>query len=283
MSAWVFARTIVNTNSRGNSIFNKGDQQYCLQIYGSAGAGTTNKKFESAVYTSTWRQIPSGQFAAVGSWYHVTGTWSGGASGNGTGQIYVNGVLDSSAATLAIGTTAAVRTYNLFIGANPNSNSSTTAPGTSSSVNTGTSANPRFWDGHIDEVSFSRTVRGADWIKLAYETQKPGATAMTIGNTTTSIAGARDRRASVDGFSIRSSGASFVIRLPEAEGLRVSVTDLQGREVWGLSTAGRTELIWNGRGANGELLPAGAYVARLAVREKGVYATIARQSFSMMH
>jgi len=42
--------------------------------------------------------------------------------------------------------------------------------------------------GYIDELRFSNgTIRSADWVKLEYETQKPGATAVTLGATASNV------------------------------------------------------------------------------------------------
>jgi hypothetical protein len=274
VSAWAYARTIVATNNRGNSIFNKGDNQYCLQIYG--GNGATVKKWESAVYTSTWRQTPSNQVAVAGAWYFITGTWSGGDDNTtGTGQIYVNGVLDSTL-SLDIGTDNPTRTYNLFVGANPNSNSATTAPGTTSSLLANTSANPRFWNGYLDEITFSRTVRNADWVKLNYETQKAGATAVTVGSVVGISSGTPDWSPS---FLIRNAGSGFVFTVPGAG--RVTVLDIKGREVWSHTSAQPADVSWNGLGANGARL-SGAFVARVTARVNGVETTVAQRSFSIV-
>ena len=51
-------------------------------------------------------------------------------------------------------------------------------------------SNERYMDGAIDEMTVSNVVRPADWIKLSYETQKPGATAIFVSTTTTNLPGA---------------------------------------------------------------------------------------------
>jgi hypothetical protein len=200
VSAWAYARTISAANGHGNSIFNKGDNQYALQIYGNTGA--TAKLWDSAIYTSTWRQAKSKGVAVAGAWYHITGTWTGGVNAtNGTGKLYVNGVLDTTI-SLAIGTTNPTRTYNLFIGANPTAGgTNAAAPGTPRALaaQTTTLARARYWDGYLDEISFSRVVRSDDWVKLAYENQKAinsltdiGAPVYTVPGQSTAVTATAD-------------------------------------------------------------------------------------------
>jgi flagellar hook assembly protein FlgD len=200
ITAWVYARTISAANGHGNSIFNKGDNQYALQIYGNSGA--TAKLWESAIYTSTWRQAKSKGVAVAGAWYQITGTWSGGVDGDsGTGKLYVNGVLDTTI-KLGIGTTNPNRTYNLFIGANPSAGGANlTAPGTPRALaaQTTNTTRPRYWDGYLDEITFSRTVRSDDFVKLSYANQKSvnsltdiGLPVYTVPGQPTSVAAVAD-------------------------------------------------------------------------------------------
>ena len=283
VSAWAYARTTIGIASSGNSIFNKGDNQYALQIYGTA----TNKKWESAVYTSTWRQIPSSSLNVAtnqtGAWYFVTGTWSGGAtSTNATAQMYVNGVLDTTA-SLGIGTGNAYYSWNLFVGANPNggglnSVDSAVSGGTTRSM-TNAPTRPgraRYWDGHLDEIRLARGVRSADWIKLDFETQKPTSTSVTVGNNITPVVATRDWN---PGFAIRNSGANFVFSVPGAA--HISVLDIKGREVWSRSTAQAADVSWNGLSVDGSRL-SGIHVARVTARVNGVETTVAQRSFSMV-
>src|SRR5690606_18418011 len=106
ISAWVYARefhNVYNQYGHGSSIFNKGDKQYALQAYGD----TNNRLWEGAIYANAnngWRQVKSKNKAQEGEWVYLATTWSGGANGtNGTGKLYINGVLDSTIA-LEIGT-----------------------------------------------------------------------------------------------------------------------------------------------------------------------------------
>jgi biopolymer transport protein ExbB len=273
MSAWAYATTIGQAASDGLTLVGKGDLQYNLQIFG----GANSKRWEIAVYTSTWRAVRSraATQAAAGAWYHIVGTWSGGAnSTNGVAQIFVNGVLDSTASNLAIGTPNPTTSFYTFIGANPNA-AGGTAPGTIGTL-------PRYWAGHLDEISIAATVRSADWIKLSYETQKPGATAVTVLATGTPVFNPRTYWNNP--HAIRSQGSSFVFRVPErAAGTRISVTDVRGREVWGRTVSGRVpEEVWDSRAPNGGKLPPGVYMARITVKEKGAEATVAQRALTLM-
>ena len=52
------------------------------------------------------------------------------------------------------------------------------------------SATDSAFAGSLDEMEFANASRSPDWIKLSYETQKPGATAVALGVTATPVAGA---------------------------------------------------------------------------------------------
>jgi hypothetical protein len=155
--------------------------------------------------------------------------------------------------------------------------SATTGGGTRSMKNSTTQpGRARYWDGHLDEIRLARGVRNADWIKLDFETQKPGATAVAVGNAIVAISAAHDWN---PGFAIRGAGAGFVFSVPGAS--RVAVLDIAGREVWSRSAAQASDVAWNGLAADGSRL-SGVYVARVTARVNGAEATVAQRSFSMV-
>lgn len=206
ISAWVYARDlhkVYNQYGHGSSIFNKGDKQYAMQAYGDTGS----RLWEGAIYANQnngWRQVKSKNKAQIGGWVHLATTWTGGANGtNGTAKLYINGVLDSTT-NLAIGTGTSgnnlpVFTYNLYIGANPTGGgTSAPAPGTTRDLGDGTTSTPRFWNGYLDEIALARGARSADFVKLSYETQKSGASAVALGATQTFVAAAITKLAYVD-------------------------------------------------------------------------------------
>ena len=85
--------------------------------------------------------VVSGSTAlAAQQWYHVVYT-----SSNGTGKLYVNGVLDATAS---------------------GGSESITSPQAMNLTATG-------GDADVDEARISSVLRSADWVKMAYENQKP--------------------------------------------------------------------------------------------------------------
>ncbi len=52
-------------------------------------------------------------------------------------------------------------------------------------IGKGTGSTPRYMNGTLDEITVSNVQRSQDWIKLGYETQKAGTTALTLGATQT--------------------------------------------------------------------------------------------------
>jgi hypothetical protein len=88
---------------------------------------------------------------STGEWFHITGVYD---YANDSLGIYINGELEYST-SVSFSQTATDNTNpeDVVIGAEDN-------------------GALHFFDGIMDEVSISRTARSADWIKLAYETQK---------------------------------------------------------------------------------------------------------------
>ncbi|HLP43105.1 MAG TPA: DUF2341 domain-containing protein, partial [Fibrobacteria bacterium] len=102
--------------------------------------------------------IASGyDFITNGTWYHVVAV-----ADNATMKLYVNGVQVASQAYSGgiLATTNAPLKVGLL-------------------DDDGTFR--QYWNGVIDEPSVSNTNRGADWIKLSYETQKSGSSVVSLG------------------------------------------------------------------------------------------------------
>src|SRR5690606_5111086 len=99
-----------------------------------------------------------------------------------------------------------------------------------------------------------------------YETQKPGATAVTLGETQGgdgTLLRAAHPAARYD-FSARTQGAGALFRIAESANATVTVSDVRGQVVWkGAFASGARELAWNGENAAN-----GLYVARLSVVDK---------------
>ena len=186
LSAWVKADSIVTAGSNtGHAIVTKGDHQWALAIF---GATAPNRYYEITTKAGSngWRQTTtaptttpiaySGDTAnsKISVWRYVTGTWNGLPLATATGQIYTDGVLQKTT-TFDISnspTTSRNTNRDIHIGVLSNeANNSTNATGTFA----------RYFKGTIDEVNISRGVRDSNWIRLSYQTQKPGASAVTLG------------------------------------------------------------------------------------------------------
>jgi hypothetical protein len=149
ISAWIRP---VDWTGGDRRILQKGssDNQYRL-LKDNAGL-----KFDLTGVTGgtlTYATLPS-----TGDWHLVTGAYDG-----STIKIYVDGVaVASQAASGSIATT----TSNIDVGGKPGSGL----------------AGDRFY-GNLDDVVLASQAWSADWVKLAYETQKRNSTVLTFPNT----------------------------------------------------------------------------------------------------
>jgi hypothetical protein len=133
-------------------------------------SGGTNPYYSFGYYTGSSQTAVTNDAQAPalsdsGVWVHVTGAYDG-----TNWNVYRNGVL---AASVARAGTIANATTNWFIGGGDGNGATTPS---------------RFYFGKMDEVRFSDAARDSNWVRLSYETQKAGATAVTVG-TTQSTAG----------------------------------------------------------------------------------------------
>jgi hypothetical protein len=92
---------------------------------------------------------PKGGTPAVGTWAHVAATWDR----NGYTYMYVNGAKVDSVNMSSLSFTSKTPTV-MQVG------------------RVGDATDNRHWDGTIDEIEVSNVARSADWMKLAYETQR---------------------------------------------------------------------------------------------------------------
>ncbi len=137
----------------------------------------------------------------------------------------------------------------------------------------------QYMTGRVDNLTLSNTPRSADYVKLSFETQKPGATAVVLGETQSGDGTAvRDARSvSRYGFTAKTSGAGALFRIAEAATASVTVSDVRGQVVWKGSFAnGARELAWNGENAS-----SGLYVARLTVLDKQGRASSVDRRFTL--
>ncbi|MCD6025263.1 MAG: fibronectin [Fibrobacteria bacterium] len=107
-----------------------------------------------------WPEAQSSEMAVLGQWQHVVGVRSLTPDAM---TIYVNGVMTGTTASPASGGTQ--------------NNTTSIAIGRRSEQA------DRFWNGAIGELRVESVARSAARVKLEYETQKPGATALTLGAT----------------------------------------------------------------------------------------------------
>ncbi len=128
--------------------------------------------------------------------------------------------------------------------------------------------NGMYFSGAIDEVEFSNVARGADWINLSYQNQKPGSNVVSLG-TTNVPAALSFRSANPSAYRVFADGMGgpFTFRAPAgASAARMRVEDMGGRRVaeklFALDESRVTA--WDGKGLNGNPLPTGMYVVRMA-------------------
>ncbi|MDB5104794.1 MAG: flagellar motor protein MotA [Fibrobacteres bacterium] len=216
-SAWVKGRTFYQTTDQVNAILRKGEANpNVYEFYvrkGSPGVslntGDGNGRNDSTVLE-------------VGSWYHLAATWGSA----GKLQFYVNGIRTGS----TIKAEAMVDDLRpLYIGGRDA---------------VGPDSNDQF-DGFIDEVQFAHVERGADWIKLAYENQRPDsrlvefAAPVVPADTTVFIPAPADDTILAPGQSLIRKGLIKVANPADAPGpLRVIFSPAADRSSRGIAEAG---------------------------------------------
>ena len=261
LSAWVNRTSSTNNNEQGLiGRYNWGINN--RQAFLATNNSSVFKLFRGITGTTTGEANFGTGTVTSSTWQYVVGTVR-----NGQQVIYHNGVANTTQTTAEI--------------------SSLDSTWAGAAVCIGqmacdhTTGVPQAWRGLIDEARFSDTARTADWVKLEYETQKAPTdpAVVTVGGLVTGVSA---RVAPSAMLSMRSSGSGFVFSLPAQEGVRISVLDVHGREVWTRAAEGKTEVLWNGQSANGARLAAGAYVARAIAREGGSAKVLAQRSFSLM-
>jgi hypothetical protein len=119
----------------------------------------------------------------------------------------------------------------------------------------------------VDEITLSKVYRSNDWVKLSYETQKVGSTAVTDATV-----GILPGNGSLQGFSVSQNAGSLLFRLPVNVGGNavVTVADLKGRTVWSrtVSTgASESVLSWNGVSEAGMKASSGLYAVTVSLRD----------------
>jgi hypothetical protein len=221
-------RCIINHGTTNNA-----DQFFMYARNPSSGGEDPYYAFGYYTGTTSNNATMTGIASDANAWVHVTGVYDG-----TEWRLYRNGVLGGSTAKTGTPVNAAA---DWIIGA------------------WGTSRN---FLGQMDEIRFSNRVRSADWIKLAYESQKANPTAVVFG-TPAALRGAGASFA--ESFAVTSSSAGITFTLPAGRGRAlVTVTDLRGKVLWSREAGLGSSLTWSDKGA-----AAGMYVARMTLEDEG--------------
>ncbi len=162
ISAWVKLRPGATTNAF-RCIVSKSDFQYNLMKNNVANEWQFNPFSSTDGTPSRWERATGGPVNA-GEWQYVVGI----RHADNSESLYVDGVPSTVIVNSNSGSPRSTA-FDVMIGRR-----SDFVAGTSNNGN-------RFWDGWIDEVRISSGARGADWIRLSYETQRPGAAIVSFG------------------------------------------------------------------------------------------------------
>ena len=169
ISSWIYLDTVPSGTTTIKGIVAKSaglnSRQYHLRLRDPApnqvdptGLSDTNRvEFNDgvgAVYKSGDHRL------LTGNWYHVVAVRSGALGDSTHLMIYVDG------GNIFHGSTSLTQTqrsdYDVYIGSFSNDSG--------------------YFSGKIDEVEFSNVARDSNWVKLSYQTQKPGASVVTVGD-----------------------------------------------------------------------------------------------------
>lgn len=172
ISAWIYVSEFPTGTSNLKAIIAKSSgltsaTQYCLKLIDPAINQVTTPVGDTmriqfidpvpAVYKSGVNPI------ATGNWYHVAAVRNG-ARGDSTHlRVWVNGYAPPAGTGIT---------------------STNIAPTTRQDLNTyiGSFSNDSgYFNGKIDEVEFSNIARDSGWLMLSYQTQRPNATAVSLG------------------------------------------------------------------------------------------------------
>jgi hypothetical protein len=129
------------------------------------------------------------------------------------------------------------------------------------------------WIGPLDECRVDNVQRSADWLKLCYESQKPGSAWISLESTSAKGAGAQKP---ADAFELqvnspnRPAGLTSVrYTLPAGARVDLCIYNLQGGLVKRLVDAGNQDagthsLVWDGRNELNRAVANGPYICRIS-------------------
>jgi hypothetical protein len=203
---------------------------------------------------------PTAAGLEVGTWQHWAVTREPGDLG--AVSIYMNGIAQATGTSSGTLSTAIqnVTRSEAFIGRS----------------NNGTTADNDFFAGKVDEPQLSNVSRSANWVKLSYETQRPGSNLITLGATGIPIAihsGSAYPRAVAQDFSVQAIDGGLAFRMNlNAPRATVSILDIGGRTLWSRTLrngnqSSLQEINWDGSTSNGRRVNAGNYVVRVRTED----------------
>lgn len=226
LSAWAYIDP--NSTAVDRVIAAKHDNQYALKI-------STDARWQFFEYDGNW--TIAGASYETGRWTYLTGVMNGRDT-----YLYVDGLEAESVLDCCAGGGSRNETADFFIG------------------RAGESAR-RWWWGSIDELRVARVARSADWARLEYQNQRPGATMMLYSDSLPVVAVAPGASAMPERRlgSARAVAEGYAFRLEGLEGAaaqaRFEVVGLDGRVFWSRMArahGGRAETLWRmGQAARG--------------------------------
>jgi biopolymer transport protein ExbB len=240
LSAWVFCNSLPSAGT----VISKHDNAYALKLNADANSWEFFE-FGTAATAAGWNWVNAPVEGSLGAWTHLVGVHTANDV-----ALYVNGFRMDGGFSTATSTAARVETRDVVIGAQP-AGSNTTVQ--------------RPFDGIVDEVRMASAARDADWIRLEFETQKAGSTAVRVLDTIpVSLAPAAPRAT----FSVRGhgNGLLFSVNATGAARARLEVLDMRGLTVSStFSDLRGGTLAWDGTGSGGRLAPQGVYAVRITL------------------
>ncbi len=249
ISAWVNTATMPGHGT----ILSKHDNAYALKL-NSDGFNWEFFEYGTDLTAAGWNWVNAPTFDDAGVWRLITGVRT-----DIDLALYVDGVRMDGGFSTSASSSARVLDRDVVIGAQP--------AGSNTEVQ-------RAFDGVLDEVRMANTERHPDWIRLEYETQKPGVTIVSLMDTVpTALASSPRARASHADVAVRVSrvgdGLRFDLAGFASEDLtraRYVVRTLRGDLVVDRTVAVRDGgFVWDARGPSGRLVPQGAYSVRISV------------------
>jgi hypothetical protein len=161
ISVWGLAHAFKNPNGRTpgyETVFSKGDGSYVIQKF------SMNNKWEACIKAGGhYCAISSKATTQLNQWFHFTMVLD-----HPSVRFYVNGAADGTSGNGGTWSQGAhpigIGTQSQYLGEN------------------------RYWEGLVDEARIMGVSKDIHWIKLDYEIQKEGSTAVTVGKTATRLA-----------------------------------------------------------------------------------------------